>query len=104
AVPTPIRIPVRRLSSMPATPLVYSVIAPAPLKKLVAASYALGKPTDCRLLAVGVTHTCEVQAAGTRQALRLYCRGWRTRAEIAYELAALEHVAARGAFVSTPIA
>ena len=88
---------------MPATSLVYSVIAPAVLKKLVASSYP-SRPADCRLLAVNVTHTYEVGEGEQRQALRLYCRGWRTPAEIAYELAALRHVAERGASVSTPIA
>lgn len=88
---------------MPATSLVYSVIAPAVLKKQVASCYPL-RPGDCRLLAVNVTHTYEVQHDATRYALRLYCRGWRTAAEIAYELAALRHVAARGASVSTPLA
>ena len=88
---------------MPATSLVYSVVAPAVLKKLVASSYPF-RPADCRLLAVNVTHTYEVGDGDQRRALRLYCRGWRTSSEIAYELAALEHVAARGASVSAPIA
>src|SRR5690348_10230165 len=88
---------------MPATSPVYSVVAPAVLKKLVASSYPL-RPADCRLLSVNVTHTYEVHAADTRYALRLYCRGWRTAAEIAYELSALRHVAARGASVSAPLA
>jgi Ser/Thr protein kinase RdoA (MazF antagonist) len=88
---------------MPATSLVYSVVAPAVLKRLVASSYPL-RPTDCRLLAVNVTHTYEVRARDKRYALRLYCRGWRTAAAIAYELAALRHVTARGASVSAPLA
>ena len=37
---------------MPATSLVYSVVAPAALKKLVAHSYPLGPAIDCRLLAL----------------------------------------------------
>jgi Ser/Thr protein kinase RdoA (MazF antagonist) len=89
---------------MPATSLVYSVLAPEPAKKLVATSYDLGNRLRCRLLAVGITHGYEVTSAGKRHALRIYCRGWRTRSQIAYELAALEHVAARGASVSRPMA
>ena len=89
---------------MPATSLIYSVVSPEPVKKLVAKAYDVGRPVDCRLLAVSITHTYEVKAGGKRQALRLYCRGWRTRAEIDYELAALQHVAVRGAAVSSPIA
>jgi Ser/Thr protein kinase RdoA (MazF antagonist) len=89
---------------MPASSLVYSVIAPASLARLVASSYDVGKPSSCRLFSVGVTHTYEVRSGRAKQALRLYCRGWRSDAEIAYELAALRHLAARGASVSTPIA
>jgi hypothetical protein len=66
---------------MPATSLVYSVVAPAVLKKQVASSSPL-RPADCRLIAVNVTHTYEIRADDTRYALRLYCRGWRTAAEI----------------------
>ncbi len=88
---------------MPASSLVYSVIAPASLARLVASSYSVGKPSLCRLFSVGVTHTYEVRAGRAKQALRVYCRGWRSNAEIAYELAALRHLAARGASVSTPL-
>jgi hypothetical protein len=48
--------------SMPASSLVYSVIAPASLARLVASSYGVGKPSLCRLFSVGVTHTYEVRA------------------------------------------
>jgi Ser/Thr protein kinase RdoA (MazF antagonist) len=89
---------------MPATSLVYSVVAPARLSRLIASAYNLGRPKLCQLFSVGVTHTYEVRTARARLALRLYCRGWRSDADIAYELAALRHLAARGASVSTPIA
>jgi len=57
---------------MPASSLVYSVIAPASLARLVASSYSVGKPNLCRLFSVGVTHTYEVQTRRAKQALRLY--------------------------------
>ncbi len=88
---------------MPAPSLLYSVLAPAPLGRFVSAAYDIGKLRECRLLAVNITHSYDVKSANARHALRLYCKDWRTRAEIAYEIAALNHVAARGASVSRPV-
>jgi len=84
----------------------------------VLAAYDIGRITDCRLHMRHISDTYFVRTRASqhdghatgragRYVLRVYRAGWRSDAEIRYELDALTHVAARlpgtGVSVSTPV-
>lgn len=71
---------------------------------LLVSDYSLEPPVSCRLLHDGFnTHYLITTSTGDA-VLRIYRDGWRTADDIAYELAVLTHLAARGVPVCEPIA
>lgn len=85
-------------------PVVYSLLSPAVLVSAVLSDYALAGPVVCRLLCVGVNDTYLVSAGADRYILRIYRAGWRSLADIRYELALIRHLDRAGVAVATPVA
>jgi Ser/Thr protein kinase RdoA (MazF antagonist) len=85
-------------------------VQPAPTPEAEAAvarvwpHYALPAPAVCGPTQVGLNDHHLVTTAEGQYVLRVYRRGWRTADDIAYELAVLLHLAARGVSVCAPIA
>ena len=66
--------------------------------------YSIEQSTGCTLLLQGCNDTYEVKTAdGPSYILRIYRHGWRTLAEIYYEVDALLYLTRKGISVSTPI-
>jgi Ser/Thr protein kinase RdoA (MazF antagonist) len=66
-------------------------------------AYGLAPSTTCRFLHRGLNDTFLVESDSTKFILRVYRVGWRSGADIAYELDVLDHLAAKGMLVSTAI-
>jgi len=84
-------------------PATYSTLSAEALAAWLEASYEFGTVTACRLLHRGLNDSYLVEAARGRHVLRVYRAGWRTTEEIAYEVAALEHLGAKGVPVALPM-
>ncbi len=69
---------------------------------MVAETYGLPQPA-LTLLRRGLNDTSRVQSGEQRTILRVYRCGWRTPAEVGWELAFLQHLTGRGVRVSSPI-
>ncbi len=81
--------------------------APPPAEQLVAAlgpDYSFGRPTACRLIQDGLNTHYLIEAPEGPSVLRLYRNGWRSAADIGYELAVLDHLRTCGVPVCGPIA
>jgi Ser/Thr protein kinase RdoA (MazF antagonist) len=76
----------------------------AAIAAVIADAYGLGPLDQCRLFARGLNDTYAFVAGGERYVFRLYRRGWRSTDDVRFERELVEHVAARGARVSTPVA
>jgi Ser/Thr protein kinase RdoA (MazF antagonist) len=85
-------------------PAVYSLLSTAALASRVLGAYPLAEPVTCRLLYVGVNDTYLVDTGDDRYVLRVYRAGWRTRAEIEYELDLIAHLDREGIAVARPVA
>jgi Ser/Thr protein kinase RdoA (MazF antagonist) len=93
-------------------PVTHSVLAAEALVREVLPAYDIGSVRDCRLHLRHLSDTYFVDTrepggrggrSGTRYVLRVYRTGWRSDAAIRYELDVLNHLAAAGLSVSTPI-
>jgi Ser/Thr protein kinase RdoA (MazF antagonist) len=87
----------------PPFPVTYSTLSAEALADWLEAHYELGAVTACRLLHRGLNDSFLVEAARGRHVLRVYRAGWRTADEIAYEVAALEHLGRKGVAVALPV-
>jgi len=85
-------------------PAVNSTPAPETLVAVLWPDYRLAAPTACQPLQSGFNDHYLIATAEGEYVLRVYQRGWRTAQDIAYELAALTHLEARGVPVCAPIA
>ena len=88
---------------MACIPVAHSVPTAASIAAFVAAAYKFGPVGDCRFHTRGLNDTYALRAGTERFVLRCYRRGWRSSADIEYELAALLHLQRRGVPVSAPI-
>ena len=87
-------------------PATHSILSTAALVEQVLPAYDLaapGAPVECRLLNRGLTDTYLVRAADERYVLRVYRTGWRSDAEVRYELDVLDHLGRKGVPVATPV-
>lgn len=84
-------------------PAVHSVLSPTALADQLRAEYDLGADVIVTFLRRGLNDTYEVTWAAGKAALRVYRCGWRTAADIAWELAFIEQAAARGVGMARPI-
>jgi Ser/Thr protein kinase RdoA (MazF antagonist) len=89
------------------------VIRPRPVASLFAAdglarwtgdAYDLGRIDEVMLWNPGLNDTYVVRAGGERFVLRVYPRGWRTDADVRYELDVLVHLDRKRVPVAAPIA
>jgi Ser/Thr protein kinase RdoA (MazF antagonist) len=69
----------------------------------VVAAYDLPSPATCDLLSEGLNDVYLVQSGADRYLLKLYRAGWRTRAEVLYEVEALLHMDRHGVDVALPV-
>jgi len=84
-------------------PVTYSTLATDALSLWLEASYRIGAVTACALLHRGLNDSYLVETAHGRYVLRVYRAGWRTPDEIAYEIAALEHLRRKAVPVALPV-
>jgi len=87
----------------PPFPVTYSTLAADALAASLETAYELGAVTACQLLHRGLNDSYLVEAERGRHVLRVYRAGWRTADEIAYEMAALEHLGGKSVAVSLPV-
>ncbi|MFD2082749.1 homoserine kinase [Actinopolymorpha cephalotaxi] len=86
--------------------VLYSMVDPKWVARLVADEYDVGVPDDCRLLFAGHNDTYEVSVGDRRYAFRLHTRGkWWLRGEgdARFELDLLTHLHSHGVPVSYPM-
>lgn len=84
-------------------PATCSILAADALARLVEAEYDLGRVVACQFFTLGLSHTYLVKTEAQKYMLRIYRAGWRTPADVLYELDALRHLGRKGAPVSTPV-
>lgn len=84
-------------------PVLYSLLSPAALAAEVLTQYPIEGPVDVRLY-VGVNDTYTLTTPTNRYILRIYRTGWRSAADVQYELDLLTHLDRHGISVATPIA
>lgn len=82
----------------------YSTLSPSAIVSLILREYELGEVVSCDFLARGLNDTFRVRTRDTSYALRVYRAGWRSQAEIEWELDALAHLDRKGVPVAAPIA
>lgn len=73
------------------------------LRDWLTGRYDLTEPIACRLLRSYTNDVYHIQTPSGQYVLKIYGGGWRTESEIAYEVALLLHLAARGLAVAGPI-
>ncbi|HVX47726.1 MAG TPA: phosphotransferase [Mycobacteriales bacterium] len=85
--------------------VIYSLVDPEEIERVVGGEYDLGRPESCRLVFAGHNDTYEVRAGGRRFAFRLQSRKWWKRGEsdARFELDLLTHLHRRGVPVIQPI-
>jgi len=79
-------------------------LSPEALLPIVGALYKLTEPVTCYWLSSGLNDVFHVTTGAAPSILQVYRAGWRTRAEIAEEIAALHHLDRKGVSVALPIA
>lgn len=84
-------------------PVASSVLAPGALLAWANARLAGGPFDDCRLWRSGMNDTYLLHAGEQRSVLRVYRAGWRTDADIGYELDLLRWLAGAGVAAAQPI-
>lgn len=87
----------------PVFPVTHSILSVPALLAKITADYTIDPPIDGHLLQLGLNDTFRLRTRSNRYIARVYRHGWRTRAEILYELEALRHLQARGVGVAAPI-
>ncbi len=85
-------------------PVVHSVPDPSALVSEVLVDYDIGQVIACNFLKYGLNDTYLVRTSDNSYILRVYRFGWRSEADIHYELDLLGHLRSQGVPVSTPIA
>jgi Ser/Thr protein kinase RdoA (MazF antagonist) len=70
----------------------------------VAANYPLSRPIACQLLRSYTNDVYSVLCPDTGYILKVYGHPWRTETEVRYEIALLQHLAARGMRTAPPVA
>jgi len=81
----------------------YSTVSETELLERLVPLYAVDDAESCRFWERGVNDTYQVQCANARYSLRVYRHGLRSREAVDFEVAALLHLAGRGAKVAGPI-
>lgn len=87
----------------PILPVAFSILDPEALAAHLRGRYELGAPVSCELLSAGVNDTYLVHTAAGPRVYRLYRPGWRSEAEVAWEVALLTHLQAQEVAVSVTV-
>ena len=85
-------------------PVSGSLLSARALLTTVLPAYDIGTPTACTLWSSGVNDVYRVPTAGGEYFLKVYRAGWRSRAEVLFELDVVAHLARRGVAVARPLA
>lgn len=85
-------------------PVTHSILSTAALCSEILPRYELGGGATCLFLARGVNDTYLVQTPAEKYILRAYRTGWRTLADILYEIDVLTHLGRQGIPISLPVA
>nr|CAA9258373.1 hypothetical protein AVDCRST_MAG63-2287 [uncultured Armatimonadetes bacterium] len=89
---------------MPVFPTTHSIPSPEAVKDRVLPGYSIGRPERCTLHMSGVNDIYAVQTdSGRPYILKVYRFGWRSEAEVLYELDLLEHLHSKGVSVALPV-
>ncbi len=90
---------------MPQTyfPVTHSTLAADVLLNAILPTYDIGAPLSCKLLQRLLNDTYLVETRQGKYILRVYRAGWRTEADIRYELDVLTALDQRGIPVATPV-
>ena len=83
-------------------PVMLSVPTPGAIRALVAKHYKLKGPLKARFWQQSVNLTYMIDGADERWALRIYTPGWRSKAQVDFELAEILFLQRAGVPVSTP--
>src|SRR6266498_3207016 len=67
-------------------------------------AYSFPFPTQCELMASGLNDVYRVKNGVDRYVLKLYRAGWRTNADVLWEVEALRHLDHRDVPIARPIA
>jgi Ser/Thr protein kinase RdoA (MazF antagonist) len=89
---------------MASVPAVKTVLSAEGLGRPVEGAYDIGPVRDCRFLKLGLNDSYVVSADGKRYVLRVYQYGWRTEADVRWEMDVLPRCRAAGVAVAAPIA
>jgi Ser/Thr protein kinase RdoA (MazF antagonist) len=84
-------------------PVTHSTLSAEALLAYAQQHYDIGKLDECLLLNPGLNDTYLLRGAGQRYILRVYRAGWRTLADILYEMDMLLHLHHKGAPVAYPL-
>jgi Ser/Thr protein kinase RdoA (MazF antagonist) len=85
-------------------PVRQSVLADEALSPIIAREYRqFGEIQACRFFYQGLNDIYQVRANGQKFMLRVYRAGWRSNADVAYEVDLLNYVCARGVEVARPV-
>jgi Ser/Thr protein kinase RdoA (MazF antagonist) len=85
-------------------PVTYSTLSAEALAAEVLPDYGLGSIADCKFYSGGFNDTYIVRTAqGDTYYLRVYRLRWRSRADVGYELDALNHLYRKGVPVARPL-
>src|SRR5690625_3289444 len=84
-------------------PVIHSLLSPHALASLVERYYAVEPHVECILLNLGVNDTYLVRTTRCKYIMRVYRKGHRSRDDVDFELALLQHLARAGIRVSTPV-
>lgn len=85
-------------------PVIHSVLDPTALRAEVAAQYTLGEPDTCILLRSWINEVYQLRIGAQHFILKVFRHGWRSPAEVAYEVALMQHLATCGLSVAPPVA
>ena len=81
----------------------HSVLAPGGIAALVAAAYDVGRVERCLLVRTWVNDVYAVAATRGAYVAKVYRHGWRSEADVGWELALLAHLARHGASVAVAL-
>lgn len=81
----------------------YSTLNATELLKQIVSQYKISEPVSCEFWVRGLNDTYKISTATDNFILRVYRKNWRTNADIAFELDALNHIHAQGGKVACPI-
>ena len=84
-------------------PVTWSILAPTALLEEIAAAYPIGQPSECRWHTSSMNDLYLVRTATDRYMLKVYRAGWRSLADVRYELDLVRHLQRKGVPITAPL-